>query len=200
MNDKCGAHNLYRIATTLWNQSCKPRNCNPLILGGGRWCAHSKLEPRAILMMRHVFRLGMAIIITWSATALAQSPTFSSNRDRDVGAAGGLRRPAPVPSLSGEDASVRHHVGPTGKPCLSVRGQARPEKINPKLFEHVITAFNECSKRIKLEACYYQSRHCTLMEVPPYGRTEDVLGIMPSMNGFRFEFREKFGPFESTPQ
>jgi hypothetical protein len=172
----------------------------PPNIGGRRQRAHSKLEPRAMLMMRHVFRFGMAIVITWSAPALAQSPTFSSNRDMDVGAAGGLRRPTPAPSLSGQDSSVRHHVGPTGKPCLSVRGQARPEKINPKLFEHVITAFNECSNRIKLEACYYLSRHCTLVEVPPYGRTEVVLGIMPSMNGFRFEFREQFGAFQSTPQ
>jgi hypothetical protein len=59
----------------------------------------------------------------------------------------------------------------------------------------MIIAQNDCSQRIKMQVCYYQSQHCVAMDVPPYGRQNLVLGIMPSMSGFRFEFRELFDQF-----
>jgi hypothetical protein len=76
-----------------------------------------------------------------------------------------------------------------------MNGIPRPEKMNPRLFEHAVIALNDCSQRIKVQVCYYQSQHCVTMNVPPYGRDEVLLGIMPSMSGFRFEFREQFDRF-----
>lgn len=112
------------------------------------------------------------------------------------GGAGGLSTPSPAPLLlNGEDNGLRRHRGPTGKPCLTVTGVPKPERINPNLFDHTITAFNDCGQRIKLQVCYYQSEHCIAMDVPPYGRDDAILGIMPGMAGFRFEFREQFNPF-----
>jgi hypothetical protein len=56
----------------------------------------------------------------------------------------------------------------------------------------MITANNDCSQPIKAQVCYYQSQHCIPIDVPGYGRKEAMLGIMPAMNAFRFEYREQF--------
>lgn len=102
--------------------------------------------------------------------------------------------PAPrAPVLAGEEAlGPRRHLGPTGKPCVAVNGFARPEPINPQIFEHVITANNSCSQVIKLTVCYYGSDRCTPLTVASYARKETVLGILPAMKEFRFEYREQF--------
>ena len=150
---------------------------------------------------RHVTFLGIFICldlfmsISLLAPAQAQGLSPPGNGGGVVGGAGGLRPPTPVPLLNGEDLGMRRHLGPTGKPCLTIRGQPRAETINPKLFIHMIVAANDCYKRIKLQVCYYRSQHCVAMDVPPYGHEEVVLGVMPAMSGFRFEFREQFDPF-----
>ena len=56
----------------------------------------------------------------------------------------------------------------------------------------MILANNDCSQVIKLKVCYYQSQRCVPFAVPPYGRKEVVLGIMPAMKEFQFEYREQF--------
>jgi hypothetical protein len=122
-----------------------------------------------------------------SACAQAMHPSDKM----ETGGAGGLK-PPPTSRFNGESQGIRRHFGPSGRPCLTVRGEPRRESANPKLFEHIIAAVNECSRRIKLQACYYQTDHCIAMDIPPYGRDEAILGIMPSMNGFRFEFKEQF--------
>jgi hypothetical protein len=111
-----------------------------------------------------------------------------------VGSSSG-RPPAQLPLLSGTpSAGVKSHLGPTGKPCLTVFGSAKAQIINPNIFEHIIMASNECSQPIKMKVCYYQSSQCVPLDVPAYGRKEIVLGIMPAMNQFRFEYREQFTP------
>jgi hypothetical protein len=134
-------------------------------------------------------------VVGWTALSdavRAQGLSPPPGSGLEVGAAGGLK-PAPTsPPLNGEDVGIKRHLGPTGKACLTVKGVPQREAINPKLFEHKIVALNDCSKRIKIRACYYQTQHCVVMDVPPNGRDEVVLGIMPSMSGFRFEFREQF--------
>lgn len=110
-----------------------------------------------------------------------------------VGGSGGLRPPSQLPVLpGGETSDALRHYGPTGKPCLRVDGVARPQLVNPKIFEHVISATNSCSERIKVQVCYYRTEDCVPLEVGGYGRKEVVLGIMPSMKEFRFEYREQF--------
>jgi len=141
-----------------------------------------------------------AVIVAWLTPARAQEASPPVGGTADVGGAGGLKPPSKLPPLIGEDVGIRHHLGPTGRPCLAVRGQPRSEKINPKLFEHRVVALNECSQRIKVQVCYYRSPRCAAMDVPPYGRDEVILGIMPSMSGFRFEFREQFDRFQPAAQ
>jgi hypothetical protein len=144
--------------------------------------------------MDHRTYLTTAALIALSGLVQAQGLSTSSNGGV-VGGAGGLTSPTRTPLLNGENAGTKRHTGPTGKPCLTVNGEAQRETINPKLFEHMIIAQNDCSRRIKMQVCYYQSQHCVAMNVPPYGRQDLVLGIMPEMSGFRFEFRELFDQF-----
>jgi hypothetical protein len=84
------------------------------------------------------------------------------------------------------------HLGPTGKPCLTVTGEAVPEIYDATIFSHTVNAKNDCSVAVKAQVCYYQSQKCTPLTVPPYGRGQVVLGIMPAQNQFRFEYREQF--------
>jgi hypothetical protein len=80
-----------------------------------------------------------------------------------------------------------------GKLCLGVNGYGRPFATNPNLYDHVIVAINNCPKRINFEVCYYQTRNCLTVEMPPQQRKEVILGIQPGVKDFRYEFREKQG-------
>jgi hypothetical protein len=138
------------------------------------------------------YKILLVALIASCASAHAQETGLPSQGGMELGGAGGFKAPTPLSIPSGENAGIERHLGPTGQACLAVRGEARAETINPKLFEHVIVATNDCSQRIKADVCYYLSDHCVSLDVPSYGRDEKILGIMPSMTGFRFEYREQF--------
>jgi hypothetical protein len=145
--------------------------------------------------MRHVIYFTISVLVALSGSGRAQGLSSPPGDGTVVGGAGGLAPPPRSPLLIGENAGARRHMGPTGKACLTVNGEAQRETINPNLFEHMVIAQNDCSQRIKMQVCYYQSQQCVAMNVPPYGRQDLVLGIMPAMNEFRFEFREQFDQF-----
>jgi hypothetical protein len=84
------------------------------------------------------------------------------------------------------------HRSPSGKPCIVVSGYAHPHGVNPNLYDHVVTVINSCADRVDLQICYYNSMDCIPVEVAGNERKEAILGIMPSLKVFRFEFREKF--------
>jgi hypothetical protein len=157
------------------------------------------LSPGWELPGTNKFRLMMVLLLLLgcvrgaAAQGLITSPSATDSAPA-LGGVGGLRPPAPLPFLNGtQNASVKMHLGPTGKPCLTVLGFARPQLINPDIFDHMISASNDCSQLIKVHVCYYESQQCVPIDVPPYGRKETVLGIMPAMNQFQFEYREEFG-------
>lgn len=93
-------------------------------------------------------------------------------------------------SSAGSD--VLRHRGPTGQACLDVSGFSRPHTVDPNLFDHVIAVSNHCAQQISMKVCYYQSQDCISMEIPGGEHKEAVLGIMPAMKDFRFDFKEKF--------
>jgi hypothetical protein len=136
--------------------------------------------------MIHIVGLAIVSMIGSISLALAQGlggPLGSNQRPT-----GGV-----LPLFSGsQNAAVQKHLGPTGKPCVTVVGYAHPQTVNPNIFEHMILATNDCSQPIKMRVCYYQSQQCIPIDVPQYGRKEMVLGIMPAMSQFRFEYRENF--------
>lgn len=89
-------------------------------------------------------------------------------------------------------ASGKYHINPSGKPCLSVAGSAKSQKINPDIYDHLISITNSCSMRIKVLVCYYRSEHCITIDVQSYERREEVLGVFPRLKDFRYEYKELF--------
>lgn len=112
-------------------------------------------------------------------------PVFGSTPD--------LAKPAQPNDLFGndQDTVAGVHMSITGKPCVTVAAEAMPDQANPKNFFHMALAANACSQRILIEVCYYQTLTCSQLQLPPYGRKETMLGIMPAMKGFRYEYREQ---------
>jgi hypothetical protein len=162
-------------------------------------CLGINSSPRTnCLPMHHAAACFVVAFVIAAPTYVAAQGLSAPGGGMEVGSGGGLKPPTNGSAVTGEATGVQRHLGPTGKPCLSVKGNGVAEKINPSLFAHMIVAANACGERIKLDVCYYQSRRCVEMDIPPYGRSEMTLGIMPSMSGFRFEFREQFNSFESS--
>jgi hypothetical protein len=142
----------------------------------------------------HTFQaLALAMLLGLSSLAAAQglTPQFDSNSAPLVGGVG-LPPPTQLPRFSGQSTIAQIHTGPTGKACITIAGYAQQQLINKNIFDHMITASNDCSQPIKIQVCYYQSHNCTSINVPGYGRKEALLGIMPAMSGFRFEYKEQF--------
>jgi hypothetical protein len=101
------------------------------------------------------------------------------------------RNPALGSDLSPtNDFGATKHLTPTGKPCLAMAGASRPQKVDPRIFDNVIVATNACGQAISAKVCYYHSDHCVTINVPAYSQREAMLGIMPRMQGFRFEFKD----------
>lgn len=140
-----------------------------------------------------LFGVVVAILVGLSKMVAAQAlpPPIASSSGANLGATGGT--PAKMPLFSsGQNATTQVHVGPNNRPCLTFLGYAQQQKINPNMFSHMILVSNECGQRIKIQLCYYQTQHCTSITVPLYGREEAILGVMPAMKDFRFEYREQF--------
>ena len=133
----------------------------------------------------------IVVALVWLAavpgTVSAQSETSAPSEG-----AVGLRVPEgrTIGASSGTD--ILRHRGPSGSPCLEVGGHARPHVVNPNVYDHVITVRNSCAQRITMQVCYYKSRDCVPLEIPGGERKEAILGTLPSVKDFRFEFREKF--------
>ena len=144
---------------------------------------------------------GFALLaVMGGAVAQGISPQNGASSP-EYGATGGMKVPAGAHSIVATDLGInKKHRGPSGKPCVTVSGVALPEKTNAKVFNHVIVATNECAQVIKMTVCYYESDHCVPLEVPRYSRKQAVLGIMPAMDGFRFEYRERFDPVLTSPR
>jgi hypothetical protein len=130
----------------------------------------------------------------YSPSSAQQTLPFSDDPSRSaVGATRDMEIPQSLPTFGASGGSdVLRHRGPAGQPCLAVGGFARPQIVNPNLYDHVIVAENSCAQRINLQVCYYQSQDCVPMDVPGGERKEIILGVMPAEKDFRFEFREKF--------
>lgn len=116
-------------------------------------------------------------------------------------------RPSIFTSTSGLS---RQHLNPLGKPCLSLgafvkagQGPAIFRSTNhsnqmdknafvPKVYEHSVRVENSCGQNIKVQLCYYRTNDCVIVNVPPWGQKEAVLGIFPGLETFRYEAREQF--------
>jgi hypothetical protein len=109
------------------------------------------------------------------------------------GSSTGTRPPLAPPIITGsQDLNLLRHRDFAGKPCLLVEGMARPHTTNPNLFDHVINTINNCPQKLRLQVCYYKSPQCVWLDVPGRERKEALLGTLPSIRDFRYEFHEQF--------
>lgn len=152
-------------------------------------------QPSAALSAAYGFCLMLMmplLLLKWESGAAAQGLTSPvGTNSAPILRGPNMPPPTQLPMLNGSHGA-RVHLGPTGKPCLTVLGDAKPQTINPRIFTHMVIASNDCSMPIKIQVCYYESHECVQLDISGYGRKEVVLGIMPAMNSFRFEYREKF--------
>jgi hypothetical protein len=143
-----------------------------------------------------MIRLTVALLAftAFICSAFAQSgaePLGNSSRPAVGGAS--VRAPTAAPTIGASNGSdILRHRGPTGRDCLAVGGLARPHVANREVYDHVITVTNNCPQRIALQICYYRSQDCISVEVPGGERKETILGTLPAVKDFRYEFREKF--------
>jgi hypothetical protein len=136
--------------------------------------------------------LAATAILQWSSAVGAQS-MFGNGAGPSYGATGGMALPSRAPHFSiSPDTPAHTHLGSTGEPCLTVQGQAEQQKINPNIYNHTIVGINNCGQAIAVKVCYYQTEDCTRMTIPAYGEKRALLGIMPAMKDFRFQYTEQF--------
>ena len=143
-----------------------------------------------------MFKIRTALPVVWlfalGGIASAQSGMSPFGNSSPIeGATSGVQIPAPLPAFGASPGILRHRDF-TGRPCLDVGGYAEPHRIDPNLYDHIITAVNHCPQRIAIQVCYYESQECIPIDVPGDEQKQAVLGTMPAEKDFRFEFREKF--------
>ncbi len=141
--------------------------------------------------------LGSIWFAAGGCAASAQSVTnapFESPSRPTVGGTSGMRNKLQAsPSIGASSGTaVLRHRDFTAKPCLEDNGLARPHISGSNLYDHVINVINNCPQRIAMRVCYYGSQECVPAEIPGHERKEIILGTLPSVKDFRFEFREKF--------
>lgn len=73
-----------------------------------------------------------------------------------------------------------------GRPCLDVEAAARPQVVNPKMLDHVVSIVNKCPRLIRTKVCYFNSDRCKELDLQPYKRIDTVLGTMSGIGFFRY--------------
>jgi hypothetical protein len=127
--------------------------------------------------------------------AFGQSSLPSSNMGSCTNrtASGGLFGPPPGSSLFPSKSDLcKQHMGPTSKPCIKIDSSAKPQVINHHIFEHLVSVTNSCGQHIKVKICYHNSQSCIMVDAPPWGREDKVLGIFPALRDFRYDYTEQF--------
>ncbi|MDH2356823.1 hypothetical protein QCM80_40350 [Bradyrhizobium sp. SSUT112] len=102
---------------------------------------------------------------------------------------GGLAIDQDRTQISSPLAGSRRNVDPAGKPCLSVSAHAEPQKINKRIYDHILHLENNCSKEIKIRACYYKTDTCQDISVGGYKKQMYVFGVFTTPD-FRCAYRE----------
>jgi len=92
----------------------------------------------------------------------------------------------------GSSRTPQRHMDSSGRPCIYVLGEAKPQVVNPKLYDHILIVNNSCGIPVKLRACYLGTDKCSDIAVGAYTKRREIFGIVPDAKDFRFEFREYF--------
>ena len=138
-------------------------------------------------MKRSLHAAALAALRLAAVAAFCLGPCAVAQSD----SAGGSFRSRLTLQGAGDNAALFVHRDALGRPCLDFEAGARAHVINPNVYDHVVSVYNRCSKQIKLSVCYFGSDRCIDMEVPPLARKDGILGIYPSMQYFRYSYKEK---------
>jgi hypothetical protein len=95
----------------------------------------------------------------------------------------------PYPPMQGTFADS--HKTPDGKLCISVHPSARPQIVNPKIIDQIVTMNNICGQSIRVQVCIADSSNCIVVPLEGYQRVQKILAIATS-NVFMFDYRELF--------
>ena len=135
--------------------------------------------------------VGAVVLLTTSSAwpQMSRAPDTSLQRPA-TGATPGVIAPPNPSALSG--TYTPRHRSPNGTVCLKMTGMARPFNNNSNLFNHWIYAENGCSDCIRLHVCYYSTTSCIDISVPGHDRKEAILGTLPSIKDFRYEYGSGF--------
>ena len=133
---------------------------------------------------------GLCVVLAGGAAAAQGLSPLTPSRPAFGGPSGIV--PSAPPVITGASSDILRHRDPAGRPCLMVEGMARAHTLNSHLFDHVIAATNGCAQPIKVQICYFKSQDCVAMEVPGRTRKSRILGMLPAVKDFQFEFHERF--------
>lgn len=78
---------------------------------------------------------------------------------------------------------------PLGRLCYETYAVARAHIVDPSVYDHIISLKNNCTKPLKLKACYFNSDRCTPVDLRPYTHTEVIIGTMKNVRFFRYVIR-----------
>ena len=90
------------------------------------------------------------------------------------------------------ELSDRKHRDFTGKLCLETTGTAKSLVSNPKIFNHIVSVENRCNSAITTQICYHGTRNCVSIQVPGRSKKEQLIGVFPTMQLFRYDAKELF--------
>jgi hypothetical protein len=154
--------------------------------------ADTKLDTtklRLTSLISKLLAIGTVLLPTTGSAWMRVSQDTPSQRP-GVGATQGVTvTPYSSPSSG---TYTRRHVSPNGTVCVYLGGVARPFTTNDKLFNHWISAENRCSDRIRIKVCYYATTNCIDMNLAGHEQKEAILGTLPAVKDFRYEYQEQF--------
>jgi hypothetical protein len=94
--------------------------------------------------------------------------------------------------FTASDGIERKHRDFAGRPCLKTEGVTHPIASSPRIVNHAVSLDNHCVELIKTKVCYYKTDECTDVAVPGNSRKEQIIGVFPAMQVFRYEVKEQF--------
>jgi hypothetical protein len=81
------------------------------------------------------------------------------------------------------------HLDPVGRHCVEVFPLSTAQTINQNIYDQNLLMNNQCSQKITLSVCYYQTRNCSNLAIAGYTRQLKLFGVSPEKE-FRIEYRE----------
>lgn len=85
-------------------------------------------------------------------------------------------------------------VDDKGRDCIAFIESARLQETNQGMYEHVVTAMNQCGRTIYLNICYRASTECNAITVGAGADVRTALGIKFNQPYFAIQWSYEDGP------